>query len=626
MLQSIRDKAQGWIAWAIILLISVPFALWGIGEYFGGGAEPVVAKVNGEEITDYDLNQRARSARENLRLQLGESYRPEFFPEQTLRRQVLEQIINEHVLFQAASDLGMRVSDESVIRYIQSQRAFQVDGRFDVVTYENALRNRGLSKAAFEQIVRQDLLLRQFNDAVRTSAFAVDYEVTEAARVEYQTRDLSYAIIPASRFIDDVVVDDAALEAYYKAHEAAYMQPERVKLDYVVLDVDTLAKGIEFTEQELRDYFEQHRGEFTVPRQRKLRYILISLKEGEAKALAEAQKLRERILAGEDFAQLAKEYSQDPASAAKGGELGWIEPGMMVKSFDEVAFSLAKGEVSEPVKTPFGYQLIQVEDIRGESEPSFEQLRDKVAEAYRRFEAEQRFYDYAERLANLSYEQPDSLEPAANDLGLSVQHSDWMTRQGGEDILASPKVVAAAFSDDVLKDGRNSEVIELGPEKLLVLRVQAHEEAQQKPLEAVREKVVEAYKQAKARELAASAAESLMQKLRSGADLAQTIASAGWSLDTVDGVKRDNQALPQAVLEKAFSLPRPQADKPIIAGTAMPSGDYAVIALRAVHDGKLADDTAKRLLTNQLTSAHGSAEYQAFLKKLREEADIELLE
>jgi len=625
MLQSIRDKAQGWIAWAIILLISIPFALWGIGEYFGGGAEPIVAKVNGDEITDYDLNERTRVARENLRQQLGESYRPEFFPEEELRRQVLEQIINEHVLFQASRDLGMRVSDESVIRYIQSQRAFQVDGRFDVVAYENALRNRGMSKAGFEQIVRQDLLLRQFNDAVRISADAVDYEVAEAGRVEQQSRDLSYTIIPVANFIDDVVVDEAALAAYYKAHEAAYMQPERVKLDYLLLDVSALSEGIEFAEQDLRDYFEQHLGEFTVPRQRKLRYILISLKEGEDKALAHAQELRERLLSGEDFAELAKKNSQDPVSAAKGGDLGWVEPGMMVKSFDDAAFSLAKGEISKAVKTPFGYQLIQVEDIRGESEPTFDELRDQVAKAYRSFEAEQRFYDYAERLANLSYEQPDSLEPAAKDLGLSVQHSDWLTREGGEGILASHKVVAAAFSEDVLKDGRNSEVIELEPEKLLVLRVQAHEEAQQKPLTEVREQVIEAYKQEKARDLAANAGESLLEKLRAGADMAETIAVDGWSLNAADDVQRNDRALPQTVLEKAFSLPRPKGDKPVIAGSAMPSGDYAVIAVRSVKDGQLGDDAARRLLANQLATAHGSAEYQAFLKKLRAEADIELM-
>ncbi len=625
MLQSIRDKAQGWIAWVIILLISVPFALWGIGEYLGGGSEPAVAEVNGVEITDYDLNERARVARENLRQQLGESYRPEFFPEKTLRRQVLEQMINEHVMLQAAEKLGMRVSNESVRRFIQQQRAFQLDGRFDVATYENALRNRGLTKTGFEQIVRHDLLLRQFSDTISGSAFAVDYEIDEAARLEGQTRDLSYVVIPAASYLDKVPVDEAALQDYYQAHASAYLQPERVKLDYLLLDIDSLAKSVEFNEQDLRDYFEQHRGDFTQPRQRRLRYILLSLKDGEEQALAQAKALRQRVLAGEDFSQLAKQYSQDPVSAPKGGELGWVEPGTMDKAFDDAAFSLAKGEVSEPIKTPFGYQLIQVEDIRGESEPNFEALRDQVAEAYRRSQAEQRFYDYAERLANLAYEQPDSLEPAAEDLGLGIEHSDWITHQGAEGLFASPKVLSAAFSDDVLKDGRNSEVIELEPEKLMVLRVREHEEAQQRPFEEVRDQVAAAYRQEKAREMAADAGRALLEKLsKEGVDLQQAAAELNLAVQSVGMTARGDQQVPGAVLEKAFSLPRP-AGQPVSAGVAMPDGDYAVVVVQAVKDGALPDDAARRLLAGRLASAHAKAEYQAFIGKLRDEADIEVM-
>lgn len=626
MLQSIRDTAQGWIAWVIIILISIPFALWGIQEYLGVGGEPVAATVNGQEITDNELQERTRSARENLRLSLGSSYSPDLFAEEELRRQVMDQIIEERVLFEAAKDMGLAVANDSVRRFILSQKSFQQDGRFDVVAYENALRNRGMSKGGYEQLVRQDLLLRQFDDALRSSGIVTDSELAEYSRLQDQTRTLSYVVVPASSFMAAINPTEDELETYFKQQASAYMQPERVKLDYLVLDMAAIGEQIEVTETALQSYFEEHKGEFEAPEQRKLRHILIPMTAGDEEAKKQAEELRQRLLAGGDFAALAKEFSADPVSAAKGGELGWVNTGVMVKPFEDAAFALSEKQISEPVKSPFGYHLIEMLEQRGGVVADLDSVRDQVAAAYRRSEAEQLFYDYAERLANLSYEQPDSLMPAVEDLGLTLRHSDWLDHSGGTGDLASPKVVAVAFSEEVLSEGRNSEVIELNSESLLVLRVQAHEEAQPRPLSEVREAVLQAYKREQGEKLASKSGEAAVARLEAGADLSSVAAEAGWLLNTDIEADRDNLALPQEVLDQAFALPRPESGAPRYAGRKMASGDYVLVAVTGVKDGVLEDDTSKRLLENQVLSSRGRSELSHFVSTLRAQADVSLIE
>ena len=632
MLQSIRDKAQGWIAWAIVILITIPFALWGIQEYLGVGGEPVVAKVAGQEITQRDLDRRARDFRESLRIQLGSAYKPDLISEDVLRTQVRERMIDERVLLNAANDWGLRAGDSMVVSMIHGISAFQRDGRFDVGLYDTVLRNQGMPRPMFENSVRQDLVMNQLRAAVGDSALVTQRQLADAARLQFQTRKLAYLVIPNAMFEDGVEIKEDALATYYEQQRQQFQVPEKVSIQYLLLDVAALAKQVKVDDAALQAYFAQHAAEFRAPEERRVRHILVAVPAGAddaaaGAALAKAQALRQRIEHGEDFAAVAHEASDDPGSADKGGDLGWIEPGMMAEAFETAAYGQAAHVVSEPVRTQFGYHLIEVTDIRGSGTADFEQVRDKVAAAYQRHEAEARFYDMAERLADLTFENPGSLAPAAETLGLDIQTTGLFSRDDPPAVLSVPKAVAAAFSHDVLEQGNNSEIIELATERVLVLRVLEHEPEHLPPLAEVRDKVVASYRAAQAAEAAAAAGESALQELNTGKSL-QDIAAAKseWRLEQLDFVGRDATEVPGPVVDKAFALPAPAPEGRSLGGIRLPTG-YALVEVQEVRDGDLAklDATQRGALENRLRNAASRGDFANLLADIRARTDVEIV-
>lgn len=624
MLQAIRDKAQGWIAWVIVILISVPFALWGIQEYLGVGGEKEVAEVAGQPITEQALEEQARQARENLRQNLGEAYRADMFPETMLRAQALDQMINERVVQQAVADWRMRASDQMVLDAIHREPAFQTNGRFDADLYKVVLKNNALSQTAYDESVRHALTLQQLEQGVSGTAFATSQQVDRYQALMNQQRTVSYAIIKADGFKAQITPADADIETYYQEHPQRFQVPERVKLDYILLDVASLAKQIKADPAAVQDWYAQHKDQFVAPEERHLRHILITVSGDEAAAEAKAQALRKQLADGADFAALAKTESADPGSAAKGGDLGWVSHGMMVDAFEKAAFALKPGEISQPVKSPFGYHIIQLEGVRGGGDATFDQIADKVTAAYKKAEAERLFFERAERLAELAYESPDNLDGPADALGLEIRHSDWITRQGASGDLSSPKVTRAAFSDEVLTQGHNSDLLELGPEKLVVVRVAEHQQARQRPLDEVRDQVVTAVRAEKASDAAVSAGEALLTEVRSAAALQAAASDKGWQWHADAVIKRSDSQVPAAVRDEAFGLSRPAADGASLAGTVLATGDYAVVALTAVENGKPlpADDPGRKLLEARLASLSGSLDTDSLIKDLRDRADI----
>jgi peptidyl-prolyl cis-trans isomerase D len=472
--------------------------------------------------------------------------------------------------------------------------------------------------------VRQSLVLQQLESGVTNSAFSTKAELDGYQRLLQQKRTLSYAVIKADKYLDRVSPDDAAIQAYYDSHQSSYRLPERVKLDYLMLDVSSLAEGVKVTDSDLASYFEQHKDEFVAPEERHLRHILIPIKGDEAAALAKAKALRAQLSAGADFADLAKADSADPGSAPKGGDLGWVSKGMMVEAFEKAAFALADGAISEPVKSPFGYHLIQVQAIRGGGEASLDQVRDQVSAAYRKAEAERAFYERSERLAELAYENPDNLTVAAESLGLTVLHSDWLARSGGKGDLASPKVTTAAFSDDVLQQGNNSELLELGPEKFMVLRVAKHQESRLRGLDEVREQVTNAVRQELAADQARQAGEQAIERLKGGDDLADLAISRRWDFKSPGSVSRSQKDVPPAVRKLAFRLPRPEAENPVVGGTRLSTGDYALVALSKVKDGDSAtlDAATRQVLGGRIAAMNGRLQLNAMVQALRAQADV----
>lgn len=634
MLLAIRDKAQGWIAWAIVIFISIPFALWGINEYFGVGGAPIVATVDGYEISERDLDRRTREQRDSLRSRLGQAYRADLFPEAILRQQVLDELINARLLVQAANDWNLGVGESAVRDLILSIPAFQRDGRFNSESYQTALRNSGMSRAQFEQGVRRDMLLSQMREAVTATSFVTETERRLSQQLKGQKRQIQYLIIPASEFSQDVTVTEELTTEYYRTHEGDYLLPERVKLDYLLLDINTVAGTLVADEEQLRDYYEQHKKEFRAPEERRLRHILITLPadagdEATQQANETITGIRERLSAGEAFDVLAKEFSQDPGSANDGGDLGWVEPGMMAPAFDQAAFALDKGSLSEPVKTSFGLHLIELLDVRSGGAGSFELLRDLVEKAYRQSEAERLYYDRAERLADLVYETPDSLVPAVDMLELQIMQSDWLAEDGlpdaGNADLRSPKVAAAAFSEDVLNQGLNSEVIELSAERLLVVRVAEHQEQRLQSLDEVRSDVQAAVINDQSIKEAEKRGLDHLERLRAGASLLEIAAERNWELSEHLWAGRQDAKVSREILNQAFQIARPKSGEPMIEGLPLRSGDYALLRLDAVKDGMASDIAdASSGQADLMQRQQGRAELRGLVQALRSDTDISI--
>ncbi len=629
MLQSIRERAQGWIAWVIVILICIPFALWGIQEYLGIGGEPVKITVNDRDITEREFEQDYRQFREQLRLRLGTAYRPELMDEKLLRNEVVESLIRSELLIQAADRLGMRASNSFVRDFILQVPAFQVDGAFNQQVFERFARQQGMGSQELESQIRQSIVSEQLVNAISASELLLDSEWEERVRLGQQTRDMSYLLVPAADFLDAVTLEAGEAEKRYQDNRAAYMAPERVKLEYLELNPELIGGQVEASEEILLAYYEQRKEEYMSPEQRRASHILIPVAEGaDEAALAEARARAEaalgRIRGGEAFAAVAKEVSQDPGSSAQGGDLDFFERGVMVPEFDDAAFSMTKGEVSEPVRSQFGFHIIQLTDIRPAEGKPYAEVKEEIAKAYRENEAQKKYYELAEQLANLAYEDPNSLEPAAQGLGLEIKQSDWMTRDGGPGLFASPRVIRAAFSDDVLNQGLNSEAIELGGERMMVVRLLEHEESRPKPFESVQAGIEAALKQEKAAQEAQKAGEALLARLRGGETLEQIATADGKSLTHPDAVGRGNRELAPELLTALFRLPRPEEGAKSYGGVALDDGGYAVIALNSVTDGtalSLPAD-AKRLQGEQARRNLADHYFQHLMGNLRAAAEI----
>jgi peptidyl-prolyl cis-trans isomerase D len=622
MLQTIRDRAQGWIAWAIVILISIPFALWGIQSYLGVGAEPVVATVNGTDITERQFNDNYRGVMARLREQLGSAYRPELFKEKETRAQVLENMIRDNLVAQTSQDLGLRASDPEIRAAIMTNPAFKKDGAFDNATYERMLQLQGMSPLQYEDSLRQRIVGSQLPRTVVATEIVTEKELEDAVRLERQKRRLSYVRVPKSTFSSDEPISDKEISGYYESQRSRFRTPERVKVRYLALDADSLASKKVPGDEELRGLYEAGKDRFTQPERRHVRHILIAL---DPKADETAQKtakekitqIRKRIDGGEDFAILAKDLSEDPGSAGQGGDLGSIEQGVMDPAFDKAAFSLEVGQVSEPVRSPFGYHLIEVTEIEPKVTEPFEKVKDRLATEFQKRDSESRYYDELEHLANLSYETSDSLEPVAEALGLKVQTSAWIDRAGGgTGILASPKVVAAAFSDEVLQQGINSDVIEPRPNGLeaVVLRVVEHEESATKPLNEVRDQIVGILRDKRAADAATAKA----------AELAKAV-SSGYQVEEPGLITRDAAQVPAQIRDYAFGLARPAEGKTSYGSLSLSDGDAAAVIVSEVMDGSLKDldEAARGQMSKGLAQGIGRSYYEDFLTDLESRARIE---
>ncbi|GAB6067488.1 peptidylprolyl isomerase [Methylothermus subterraneus] len=622
MLQTIRDRAQGILAWIILILITVPFALWGIGNYFDTGREKPIATVGKREFFERDL---LRLYEQQYARLLGQ----DSYSEKELKQQALNQLIDEELLLQAAIAKNLVVSDSQVAQFIRSLPFLQTDGRFDEAKYQRFLAAEGLSADQFIAQVQRSLLLNQLAQAVVDSSFVSEREAETFYKLQNQRRKIEYLILPFPE-LEKIPVSNEEIQAYYDQHQDRFKTQEQVAVEYLILSRDTLAQSIEPTEEELRRYYAEQQQAFTTPEQRHLRHILVAVAqnasaEEKSQALAKAQEIKKRLEQGEDFAELAKQFSDDPGSKAQGGDLGFVTKGFLEKNFEEAAFALPKGEISEPVLTPFGYHLIQVVEIKPATPQPFAAVKAQIRQELQRQEAEARLYELAEKLAQLVYENPHSLEPAASALGLTIQSTGLFTRDKGEGVAADPKVRAAAFSEEVLA-GNNSEPIETGDGALVALRIRQHLPAQQRPLAEVSTEIAALLRKQKARQIAEIQAKEWLAKLKSGTKLEEIAKQVKATVKTAELSRNAPIAELETSTEAIFQAPRPQADKPVPLRIPLTDDRQVLCQILTVSDGDYSGLPAEEKQRFKANLAHlfGLMTFKEYLAQLRAKAKVKI--
>jgi peptidyl-prolyl cis-trans isomerase D len=621
MLQAIRDKVTGWILYAVILLISVPFALWGVNSYLGGGEALPAATVNGVDITSRDLDTAYASYRQQLEEVFGGTIPPALGDESVLKEQVLTQLIEENALRQYADQQRYRIGDDELSKLIRSMDVFQTDGQFDTRTYQSQIGSQGYSAAGFEQEFRRSQSLEQLRTAINATAFTVPTQQKRFVSLSNQTRKIR--VLTRAVNSEAYVVSAQEIEDYYQTNSSRYMTAEQVKIDFLEVSLERVKSLVEVSEEQLLERYQETIESYTNAEFRAASHILLTMEddisEDESMRVRDRlSEIRAQITGGEDFATLAREFSQDPGSAADGGNLGEIEKGMMVQPFETALYALQLGEVSEPIKTAFGWHLIKLELVSGGGTSSFDEARADVEDQIRSDLAESQIYDMTENLANLAYEQSDSLLPAAEQLGLELQTSEWFDRYSGTGISLDPQVRNIAFSNDVLNQGVNSEAIELTDNRIVFIRLNERKPAAQKTLDEVKDAIIEVLKQQKGREDNKLAGKQALDALNAGKGLDE-IASE-WSADIVDNgfIGRDGTEVDANLLRLAFRMKKP-ANGMEFDGFVHANGDYSLVELSAA----LSNDSnidSKRV--EALNSASAAADYQMVLKLLANRAEV----
>jgi peptidyl-prolyl cis-trans isomerase D len=616
-----RNKRIIQVVLAIVLL---PFAFFGMESYFQDrGSARGVAKVGDYEITEQEFGNAIRERQDQIRNMAGGRIDPALLESPELRMSVLDSLVRQRVLIDHALRSGMTVSPEQLRTYITQAPVFQEDGKFSMSRYEQFLKGRGESATMFENRVRQELLLGQVAEAYVGSSIVPRSVAERLLRITEQQREVSRAVVSPDKFVAAVKLEDDAAKKYYDGHQDEFRLPEQMRVEYVVLSMDAVAPQIQVPEADAKKFYESNQRQFGVAETRQASHILIAADKSagdDAKKKARAQieqisaELKKNPAA---FAELAKKYSQDPGSAAKGGELGSFGRGSMVKAFDDAVFSMKVGEISAPIETEYGYHIIRVTGVTPAQMRSFEQARPEIEKELRKQQAAQRFAQLAETFNNTLFEQADSLKAAAEAIKATPQTSGWVSRAGGkEPLLNNPKVIQAIFSDDVKLNKRNTEAIEVAPGVVLGARVVEHKPSTMQAFADARPVIEKKLVSTRASQLAAQEGRKQLDALRQGKD-----ADVSW--DAPQLVSRaDNKGLPEPVLRQVFKA---DASKlPAYTGVEAPGGGFVLLKVTRVVETDKTDKAQAKSLSEGLAQVVGEEQFKAYLESLKQKAKVKL--
>lgn len=650
MLQKLRDKTSGWIATAVLGLLIIPFAFVGVNEYMTGGGDNAVAKVQAppswwssapawwpvsmlwqhEEVTQEEFRAGFEQARQQQRQALGENFDPRTFETQENKLLVLDQLIDQRVLMLTSRQAGVVISDAAVREAIASEPQFQVDGKFDPNRYALLLASQvpALTPLQFQQEQRDRLQVGLIPMGIGESAFITSKKLDQMIKLLGETRDITIAALPPPAE-DTAPVTDAQIKAWYEAHASEYRQGESVTLEYVEVTAAGIAAA-PVDEAALRKRYEQEKSRFMSNEQRLASHILIAVpadadaatqKAAEQKAAALAAQAKQP---GADFAALAKANTQDPGSKDTGGDLGWIDRGVMVKPFEEALFSMQAGEVRGPVKTDFGYHVLQLREIKGSQGKSFEEVHEALATEEAEAAGERAYNELAGRVVNEVLKNPTALAPAAKALGLPVQKVGPFSRATAGGIAANPAVLRAAFSDTLVQDGTVSDPIEIAPGHSVLIRVLQHTPEQAQPLAQVRDAVIAAIRADRMNKASEAAADAVLARIAKGESLQAIAAADKLQTGQLPGLPRGAPMPSPEINAAVFSASRPAEGKLSSGKAQMQGGAYAVFVVEKVNEGDLTQITPeqRQQLQQQITQMEGGVAVDSFVKAMRKKFKV----
>ncbi|MES2403583.1 MAG: SurA N-terminal domain-containing protein [Pseudomonadota bacterium] len=634
MLQFIRNLFKNWIVITIFgVLVVIAFLFFGIEGYFSQSNATWVAKVDGHEISQQDFQTAFNNYRQAQLNAPGNTMAAADFEKPEVKQQVLKLVINRQLLLNENEKLGIRVPDSEIRDQIASYPVFQVNGKFDSTTYLAYLAQTGKTAQEFQDSIRSDLASREIPQAIVGTAFGTKADAESFLRLQLQQRDFSFVDLPPpAPTADQQNVSDAQIADYYKAHTSAFMSPEQVSVNYIDLDAATMKVTPDLSDKALQARYDKEKSRFVSPAQWQVSHILIKLPANptaaqKQAALAQAQKVDALAKApGADFAKLAEQYSDDLGSKRQGGDLGWLQKGDAGPEFQAALDKMKKGEISAPVLASDGYHIIDLRDVREGHTETFAQVRDKLAAEAAKSAREDAYRDIGGKLTDMIYNDPTSLKPAAQKLGLTVETTPLFGREGAKTgIAANPKVVKAAFSDIVLVQGNTSDPIDLGDNHMVVIHVDKHVAAAPKPLAQVSDQIRQAIIQQRVDASARTAAEAAFAKLRGGARLDALAQSSGQKVQQETGVMRNAENVDPDLLKAVFEMAHPAGGSDTHALVPLKGGHYALVDLAAVKPGDTSKvpSEAQGFLREQMARAFGEADLQGFLDVLRKHAKIE---
>lgn len=605
----------------VLAIIFLPFAFFGVDSYFrtsDRGAD--IGTVNGRAITQQEYMQSLQERQAALQRMIGGSVPAGLLDSPEIKSAVVDGIVRQRLLIDRAVAAGILVSDGQLQQLIGEQPAFLDGGKFSPARYTELLKRQNMTPVQFEAGLRRDLMVERVNEGYRSSAIVSTAVAERLLRINAQQREVSQKIVEPQQFVGEVKLAEDAVKQYYDSHQDEFKVPERARIEYLMLSLDAVAAQTEVSADEVKQHYEQNLKQFAKGEERQASHILITADSSaspdqKAKARAQAEKLlQEMRKKPAAFADLAKKNSQDPGSAAKGGDLGSFPRGAMVGPFEDAVFSMKVGETSGIVESQFGYHIIRLTGVKGRG---FEDVRKQVEMDLKRQRASKRFSELAEQFSNLAFEQGDSLKPASDALKIPVQNGGWVSRNGAENKqLNNPKLLQAVFSDEVVKNKRNSEVVDIGTNVLISARVLEHAPASVLPLADVASGISKQLTIKQAGQLAAKYGRDVIAKLKAGESV-----SIDWTPGKLVS-RKDTQGFGAPEIAEVFKVD--SAKLPGYAGVENPRGAFVILKVARTVEGEAADAARRKAAADELRQVAAQEESNAIVAYLKSKADVKV--